>query len=297
MNNKKKIALLISGLLATACSLSANATEVMKWDGAPLQINLKNEQQRLVRMPDNAMFRVPVELKGKLLVDSAAGVLYIQSNETLKNIPVEAKLATTGEIIKFTVNSSPTAKGTDDEIRVVMPWENDNASKVAMQSSMPVGVLPEEQSSNAAFSDGGAAAAVIPNEAVSPNELIRYAAMRNFMPSRLWTNNSQIQQLPALKLNLDQLFYGRSTNVFHSRIESAYKAGDMNLYVITLRNRMPFSVDVRFDDIAIDFSYASVPEPYYALGAKSSQNNFSYLYLITKHDIKTLIKNVDPSVG
>ncbi len=70
----------------------------------------------------------------------------------------------------------------------------------------------------------------------------------------------------------------------------------MNLYVITLKNRMPFPVDVRFDDIAIDFSYASVPEPYYALGAASSPNNFSYLYLITKHDIKTLIKNVDPSV-
>ncbi|WP_318441609.1 DUF3438 family protein [Photobacterium leiognathi] len=295
MKNKHKLTLLVSSVLA-ACSFAASATEVMKWDGAPLQINLKNEQQRLIRMPDNAMFRVPVELKGKLLVDSAAGVLYVQSNETLKNVPVEAKLASTGEIIKFNINSSAKAKGTDDEIRVVMPWENDNASKVAMQSSMPVGVLPDEQTSSAIYSDDVAAAAVAPNESVSPNELIRYAAMRNFMPSRLWTNNSQIQQLPALKLNLDQLFYGRSTNVFHSRIESAYKAGDMNLYVITLRNRMPFPVDVRFDDIAIDFSYASVPEPYYALGATSSQNNFSYLYLITKHDIKTLIKNVDPSV-
>ncbi len=87
-----------------------------------------------------------------------------------------------------------------------MPWEKDNASMVAMESSMPVGVLPDEQTSNAVYSDGSASEAVLQNDAVSPNELIRYAAMRNFTPSRLWKENSQIQQLPALKLNLINCF-------------------------------------------------------------------------------------------
>lgn len=291
---KKILNLVVSSVIACA-SLQASATEVLKWNGTPLDINLKPNQERIIRLPDNTMFRIPTELKSVLHVNSAAGVLYIKADDTLKNVPIEAMLASSGEVIKMNINSNDKEQNTDDEIRIVLPWEKTNTAQLASSGSMPNNVLPSETTQDATVSNSQPE---VQQQAVTPNELIRYAAMRDFMPSRLWTKNSQIQQLPnANHINLSGLFYGQSSGVFDAHIEDSYRAGDMNLYVITLKNKMPFAVDIRFDDIAINFAYASVPEPYYALGALGSNNDFSYLYLITKDNIKTLIANVDPSAG
>ena len=285
----KKLAL--CGLLAV-CSAQASATEILKYNGSPLKIQLSTNQQRLVRMPDNAYFRIPDSLKDTLHITSVAGVLYVESNDDINDVPVEARLNDSGEIVKMLVSSSKDAKDTDDEVRVVMPWENDNAIKVGNQQ--PKNVLPAANGTNAVDSDNGVT--IRSKKNVGANELIRYAAMRDFMPMRLWESNSQIQEAPALKnINLDGLFYGKSTGVFDSHIESSYRAGDNYLYVITLKNKMPFAVDIKFDDLAIDFTNASVPEPYYSLGAIGSKNDFSYLYLVTKVDIKTLMRNIDPN--
>ncbi|WP_181317670.1 DUF3438 family protein [Photobacterium phosphoreum] len=292
---KNILNLVVSSLIACA-SLQASATEVLKWNGTPLDINLKPNQERIIRLPDNTMFRIPTELKSVLHVNSAAGVLYLKADSAMKNVPVEAMLASTGEVIKMNINSNDKEKNTDDEIRIVLPWEKTNTAQLASSGSMPNNVLPSETMQDATVSVSNNDSEVQP--AVTPNELIRYAAMRDFMPSRLWVKNSQIEQLPnANHINLTGLFYGQSTGVFDAHIEDSYRAGDMNLYVITLKNKMPFAVDIRFDDIAINFAYASVPEPYYALGALGTNNDFSYLYLITKDNIKTLMTNVDPSAG
>ena len=289
---KKTLNIIISSLIACA-SLQASATEVLKWNGTPLDINLKPNQERIIRLPDNTMFRIPTELKDVLHVNSVAGVLYMKADDSLKNVPVEAMLASTGEIVKLNINANDKEKDTDDEIRIVLPWEKINTAQLASSGSMPNGVLPSEPTQDATTSNGEK---VVQQQPITPNELIRYAAMRDFMPSRLWLKNAQVQQLPnANQINLSQLFYGQSTGVFDAQIENSYRAGDMNLYVITLKNKMPFAVDIRFDDIAINFSYASVPEPYYALGAVGTSNDFSYLYLITKDNIKTLMANVDPT--
>ncbi|WP_318521116.1 DUF3438 family protein [Photobacterium leiognathi] len=289
MKTPKKLALFVGGLIAVS-SLSASATEVLKWNGSPLDIQLAVNQQRLVRLPDNVMFRFPQTLSDQLHVSSAAGVLYITANDVLDNVPLEARLASTGEVIKMQLTSSDDqTEDTADDVRVVLPWESVNLAQ-ASNDGMPVGVQDSVVNNDADNGDH-----YVEQHQVTPNEFIRYAAMRDFMPKRLWRTDSRIQDLKTTNaVDLSQLFYGQSTGVFDAKIQSSYKSGDEYLYVIALKNKMPFPVDIRFDDISVDFKYASVPEPYYALGKVGTVSSFSYLYLITTTDIKTLISNVDP---
>ncbi|MGR5328662.1 DUF3438 family protein [Photobacterium damselae] len=291
MKTPNKIALLIGSILAVS-SFTSNATEVLKWDGSPLNIKVAVDQQRLIRFPDNVMFRIPKSLENELHVNSAAGVLYIEADKKFSDVPLEARLASSGEVIKMSITSlKKRDKNTADDVRIVLPWEKENTASLVNNSSMPVGVEDSVVSND---TDQGAS--YVEQQAVTPNEFIRYAAMRNFMPKRLWHSDSRIQEIKTSNnVDLSQLFYGRSTGIFKSQVQSTYKSGDEYLYVISLNNMMPFPVDIRFDDLAVDFKYASVPEPYYALGRAGTINSFSFLYLITTTDIRTLMSNIDPT--
>lgn len=251
------VALLYSNFLA--------ATEAVTWAGKPIPIALNTGEERLIRLPDNAMFRFPEELRSLLSVSSAAGILYITARDDLSNVPLEVKLASSGEILLFRLNSSSASQPLEEMLVATNAINTPHDTKQA-QPELPV----------------------------SPIELIKFAATRNLMPSRLWKSNPRIQESGIPNVSLRQLFGGSSSEQINAQILSIYRAGDLNLNVIKISNNTPYEKNIVFTDLTIDFEFASIPQSYMRLGPKGHFTDESILYLITKEDITSAMLAVDP---
>lgn len=253
-------------------STNAFSTIAHTWVGKPINVMLGVGQEKLVRVPDNAQFRFPQELAEIISVQSAAGVLYIKAFAPVQDIPLDIRLVESGTIIMMRLTAVDELQD-DSDILVNLPLVD---SKVKNKQS--------EQTINSSL------------KSFDPVEMIRFAATRNLMPQRLWPKSNSITAAPVPKdLKLEQLFYGASAGVFESTILETYRTGNMFLSVISLRNKTPFPSPIYFSDISIHFDFASVPEPYYGVGASGSVNDTSLLYLITKGELTPHVLLVDPS--
>ncbi|MDH0451026.1 MULTISPECIES: DUF3438 family protein [Shewanella] len=267
---KKMIPLLLCALH----SANAFCTQAFEWDGTPINLTLAVGEERLIRLPDNAQFRLPTELANQISVTSASGILYVTAYTPITDVPLDIRLVESGAIIKTRLTTINEGQDNSD-VKISLPKVPETSAASAAPSKA-VGINAPQQ--------------------FDPIAMIRFAATRNLMPQHLWPKSGSITQIPTPKqLRLDQLFYGASAGVFDAKILETYRQGSMVLSVIHLTNKTPFPAPIDFGDISIAFDFASVPEPYFALGVNGSTNDFSIMYLITQGELAPLVLQVDPS--
>lgn len=252
--------------LFTPCLV--NATTAMSWNGEPLDIMLKIGTERIVRFDDNVQFRLPKEAMKYLNISTTAGIVYITAKKSLVKVPLDIRLTSTGEFIKIRLTA------TDDNTRLD-----------------EIKILPFKKKQNLNVDSRN-------NNLGDPVALIRYAAIRNIMPKRLWSNNPYITEMQIPKyLNIDQLLIGKSAGKLKMKIIAQYKSGNLYLTAISLKNKTAYPFSLDFRDISIQTSYIATPKPYYTLAEKDNidSKDFGVLYILTKGDFTPHMLDIDPN--
>ncbi|WP_157946053.1 DUF3438 family protein [Vibrio gangliei] len=271
---------LITFLLIALMPFVANATTAYEWDGKPIKVMLEVGKERVIRFTDNIQYRFPKEAVNSVEMSTSAGILYITPKAVLEDLPLDVKLNESGEIIRIRLTA--VAEPQDlDEVRITPPIEKQKKTEFAQSESV---MAPNGDFSNHNEGD--------------PVALVRYAAMRDLMPKRLWKTVPSIASVPYPKnLNIDQLFSGRMAEVLKSKITASYRSGNLVLTSIVVKNVTPYPVAIDFRDITIDTEFVSVPKPYYTLAAKDDvdQGDYGVIYIITRGAFLPHMLKVDPN--
>lgn len=271
---------LITFLLVAFVPLVANATTAFEWTGKPINIMLEVGKERVIRFTDNIQYRFPKEAVNSVEMSTSAGILYITPKAMLEDLPLDVKLNESGEIIRIRLTAIAEPQDLD-EVRITPPVEKQKKTDFAQSDS--------EMNPNAYISD---------YKEGDPISLVRYAAMRDMMPKRLWKDVPAISSVPFPKnLNIDQLFAGRMADALKGKITASYRSGNLVLTTVVVKNVTPYPVAIDFRDITITTEYVSVPKPYYSLAAKDDvhQGDYGVIYIITKGAFLPYMLQVDPN--
>ena len=274
-----KICLLASSL-ALVMSCSAFAVEPIEWRSKPIKIPLQVGEQRLIHFPDHVVFGRPRSLADKLDADSMQGTLYLTAQEEFAPTQVKVKLNDSGDIVLLELVAVPRAGAPLDEVLISVPGSEAGTGVVAeagsgtgadSQKSAPV---VENPLAGTPFDTSGDAA-------ISPEEMIQFAAREFYAPPRLRTNEPRLNRTALNSAeDMRDLFIDTSYGIFDVTPIAAWQStSGQYLTAIKLVNRK--SAPVKVNPFHLNMQYAYAAAQHIQLNQNNVPGDTTMLYVIS----------------
>lgn len=229
------------------------ATQIVEWNKRPISVVLSVGKERIIQLPDNVVVGVPSSIQPLLRVQSAQGYVYLTALNGFSQSRIQLKMNKTGEIILVDI-STTTEDVNQENIIIKLPVEADRSTS------------KKENSSPA-------------RKAATPIEQTRFASRTFYAPERLAISDHRIRMSKPPKVDLSDLFTGKSYDIFNAKALAVFKTGSMYLTAIKLVNKTPTQQTIVFQDINADFLYAT-PQ-HLQVNKKNVPGDTTMLYLIT----------------
>lgn len=236
---KLKTLTALAALLGTA---AAHAVEIVHYDNTPITINLQTGVERTIQLGDHVQVGVSPqqEMQRLFRVQSAQGAVHILPNKDFEAQRIQIRRMTDGQILLVDLVASAPAEGVQplEDMRIYVQGEDE---------------LPR---SEADVADVNVPAKMAP---VTPITLTRYAAQRMYAPARLHKDDPRITTA-----NLNDL-QGKSVRALkgiagvHADVTPviAYRAGNLQLAALLVRNTAATPVKLNYLDVNIPFSHVT----------------------------------------
>jgi len=232
----------LTAIAALVSAAAANAVEIIHYDNAPVTINLQTGVERTIQLGDHVQVGVSPqqEMQRLFRVQSAQGAVHILPNKDFESQRIQLRRMTDGQIILVDLISSAPAEGAEplESVRVYVQGEDE---------------LPKSESDVA---DVNVAAKAAP---VTPVTLTRYAAQRMYAPSRLHRDDPRISTANLSDLQGKAVRALRGIAGVHTETTPviAYRAGNLQLAALLVRNTAATGVKLNYMDVNIPFSHVT----------------------------------------
>ncbi len=274
--------------------LSSSALAVMpvEWQKHPIKIPLHVGEQRLIHFPDHVLFGRPTSLTDKLDVSSLQGTLYLTALEEFEPTQVKVRLNDSGDVVLLDLVAIKDNGQPFDEVLVSVPGSEAGSNQSAIMldgQSSPTD--SNQQQSGSGTQPSEAVAKEDPykgtpfdqsgNEAMSPEEMIQFAAREFYAPPRL-RNNDQRMNRTSIDSDEDTtvLFIDTSYDLFDATPIAAWMSSSgQYLTAIKLVNKKPYAVKVNPFHLNMQFNYAA-PQ-HIKLEQANVPGDTTMLYVIT----------------
>ncbi|EDT2963649.1 TIGR03749 family integrating conjugative element protein [Salmonella enterica subsp. enterica] len=250
-------------LLLLLCP-ALHATELMQWDRIPLPVALHTGHERVLFINKNVRVGYPVELNGKLSVQSSGGTVYLKAKEPFPAARLQLRDVDSGELILLDIDA------TDGEALEPVELRYDDA----------VYSNDEEYAGNTDDPDEAISDTAIPSPAAPvPVVLTRYAAQMLYAPLRTVEPVAGIREVaPRLPPDITTLL---PTEPVSASPLNAWQLGDDTVTAIKLQNRSPQRIDL--DPRTLQGVFYAATFQHSWLGAKGTPEDTTVVYLVTRN--------------
>jgi len=232
----------LTAIAALVSAAAANAVEIVHYDNTPISINLQTGVERTIQLGDHVQVGVSPqqEMQRLFRVQSAQGAVHILPNKDFDAQRIQLRRMTDGQIILVDLVASAPAEGIEplEDVRIYVQGEDE---------------LPKSESDIAQVNTPAK------SSPVTAITLTRYAAQRMYAPARLHRDDPRISTA-----NLSEL-HGKAVRAFkgiagvHTEITPviAYRAGNLQLAALLVRNTAQTEVKLNYLDVNIPFSHVT----------------------------------------
>lgn len=263
---------LLACVTASCLSLSAMATEVVHYTNKPVVVELHAGQERKIQFGDHVKVGVTrqQEVEKQFRVQSAQGAVLIRPEKPFERERVVIKRITDGKVVLLDLIATPTPAKADplEDMRIYL--ENENTIEQEVQQSEQAVAKHQPQ--------------------VTPITLTRYAAQKLYAPTRL---HKEIPGISEANLNdmLNQevrAFKGLNRVQTHAKPVLAYKANNLYVVALLVRNTTHENVTLNYLDINLPFTHATFQ--HHQLSRTGTAGDRTILYLVNDRPLtETLV--------
>ncbi|EHC5873749.1 TIGR03749 family integrating conjugative element protein [Salmonella enterica subsp. enterica serovar Eastbourne] len=254
-------------LFILSLPLMVHATEIMRWERLPLAIPLIVGQERVVFIDHNVRVGVPVELNGRLRVQSAGGAIYLRASDVIEPSRLQLQDANTGALILLDIAATAPAKGQTalEPVRIV---EGDMTS--ARYGSADEAFRDDDKKARTELKPA--------RETPVPVVLTRYAAQSLFAPLRTVEAVNGIDRASMRRdLPLSSLL---PLLPVHARALAAWHLDDFWVTAVRLRNTS--SGMLTLDPRALQGNFVAATFQHPDLGPSGQSTDTTVVYLVTQ---------------
>ncbi|EHD1638504.1 TIGR03749 family integrating conjugative element protein [Salmonella enterica] len=257
----------LSFLLVLCLPLTVHAIEILHWERLPLAVPLIVGQERVVFIDRNVRVGVPVELNGRLRVQSAGGAIYLRASDVIEPSRLQLQDADTGALILLDIAATMASKGQSalEPVRIV---EGDVSSRRYGTTDVISGGDKKQAS----------AESKPPRETPIPVALTRYAAQSLFAPLRTVETVNGIGHANLRRdLPLSSLLPSLPVQ---ARALAAWRLDDFWVTAVRLRNTSSGTLNLDPRSLQGDFIAATFQHP--DLGPYGQSTDTTVVYLVTR---------------
>ncbi|AZD86873.1 TIGR03749 family integrating conjugative element protein [Pseudomonas chlororaphis subsp. piscium] len=255
-------------LLAFSLPLTAQAIEILRWERMPLAVPLLVDQERVVFIDRNVRIGVPVELNGKLRVQSTGGAIYLRASEVIEPSRLQLQDADTGALILLDIAATQAHKGQPvlEPVRIV---EGENTPK-RYGTADAVARVDDRQEDETVAKPA--------RETPVPVVLTRYAAQNLFAPLR---TVEPLNSIGRVNLRRDLPLSSMLPSLpVHTRALAAWRLEDFWVTAVRLRNTSASTLALDPRTLQGDFVTATFQHP--DLGPAGQPSDTTVVYLVTR---------------
>lgn len=251
---------LILPMLALLAPFTAKAEILLQWNRIPLRVDLHVGVERVIFFDKNVRVGLPVELDGKIEVQSTGGAVYFKAKEAFDLSRIQFRDMESNQIMLIDLKAL-NRKGKLDNVRVLYSENVTNNNNTVVQTEVSDG-LPEQRDSD------------LP----TPAALTRYAAQSLYAPLRTVEALDGVKRV-ALKLpknisNLMPNFLIRATPL---------EAWALDGFVVTaVRLKNLENIRIQLDPRYLQGYFYAATFQHNWLGEKGSPEDTTVVYLVTE---------------
>ena len=264
---------LLTLAVASLVSLSTWATEIVHYDNKPIVVKLQKGSERMIQFGDHVQVGVTGRQEGEGLfrVQSAQGAVHILPNKAFDRERIQIKRMNDGRVVLIDLISVDVPKGSVplEDMRVYL--ESENTVEQDVQAAEQATVANQR-------------------ERITPITLTRYAAQKLYAPARLH------KVIPGIsEANLNEMV-NQSVRAFKgiNRVRTdvkpvlAYRAGDLYVAALLIKNTTHDEVQLNYLDINLPFSHATYQ--HHTLTRQGTPGDRTILYLVNDRPLtETLV--------
>lgn len=258
----KYISGLVSLLLFAAClSTTAQAAQIVHYDGKPVTIELSAGIERSINFGTHVQVGVTKGQQQRNLFRSqtAQGYVHIRANKAFNKERIQVKRADTGAIILIDLTAREGGSFTE-EVQVMTGEQNKATNPFASSTDNSLS-LP------------------MANSSITPVTLTRYAASQLYAPRRIHQPIPGISKTPIGVKGEIKVFKGINRAFVDAYPSFAIKGGGYYLAVIHLVNNSANDITLDYLDINLPFSHATFQ--HHSLKPSGQSGDDTILYLVS----------------
>lgn len=260
-------------LIAASCMhLTAVATEIVHYNNKPVIVQLHAGEERKIQFGDHVKVGVTrkQEVEQLFRVQSAQGAVLVRPGKPFERERVVIKRITDGKVVLLDLiaTDAPANAQPLEDMRVYL--ENENSIEQEVKAK-------EEQVAKK-------------GPPITPITLTRYAAQKLYAPTRL---HNDIPGISEANLNVvlnKEVRAFKGINRAQTRVKPvlAYRANDLYIVALLVRNTTNESVTLNYLDINLPFSHATYQ--HHQLSRRGTAGDRTILYLVNDRPLaETLV--------
>ena len=250
-------------LVMVVVTAVAQTPERVLWEKRPIKVHIQTGQERIVHFPGEVRYWLPDNIKFKVSVIAANGVLYIKALEDFSSTRIRVQSLSDQQVYLLDISASDTQTVSDELI--VMTRESVNN-------------LSEENLSPQIAEDWRI-------------RLTRYAAQQLYAPERLLSGDAAIKRIPLESSMTVPLIRG---GLLEAEAIASWQGNSLTVTAVKLRNVSSQSLRLRFEPSdspqTLDMSelirgdWLTATLQHDSLGALGSKNDTTTLYLVSNRN-------------
>lgn len=248
---------------------AANATEIIHYENKPVTVHLQKGVERTIQVGDHVQVGVTSaqEMKRLFRVQSAQGAVHIRPNTEFDSERVQLRRIGDGQVILLDLISTSTAdadKDLSEDIRIYVAGEDE--------------LVTSEQ-------DVQPTNAPAPSP-VTPITLTRFAVQQMYAPQRLHKADFRIspENISTLVDKNVRAFKGMNSVNTETKPVMAWRAGNLHLAAVLVRNTTQRSVKLSYMDINVPFTHATFQ--HHSLAPAGQPGDRTVMYLVNDRPLK-----------
>jgi integrating conjugative element protein (TIGR03749 family) len=219
----RRISTLLLGLVGVVIAMSATAESIgiesttaerVLWDKRPIVVHIQRNHERIIHFPDEIRYWLPGQIKRKVTVLAANGVLYIRALEPFSRARIRVQGLQSQQIYLLDVMADDTAS-VADELIVITAESVINQAKDKIQKMVGQDWRVR---------------------------LSRYAAQQLYAPERLLKGDSAIERIPVASQAIPLIRGG----VIETTPIASWQGGGLSVTAVRLQNKQTHPLVLQF---------------------------------------------------
>lgn len=263
---------LLAFIAASCLSLAATATEIVHYNNKPVIVQLHAGEERKIQFGDHVKVGVTrkQEVEQLFRVQSAQGAVLVRPSKPFERERVVIKRITDGKVVllDLVATDAPANAQPLEDMRIYL--ENENSIEQEVKAK-------EEQVAKK-------------GPPITPITLTRYAAQKLYAPTRLHNDIPGISEANLNAVLNKEVRAFKGINRAQTRVKPvlAYRANDLYVVALLVRNTTNESVTLNYLDINLPFSHATYQ--HHQLSRRGTAGDRTILYLVNDRPLaETLV--------